>query len=94
MVGQGIYLHMMPWEGAFVTLFDTGSPEHPYAVVLQVEEVIEAPAPFDLFTFYRPEERAFIRLSVRYLDAASDVAALIDRLTAELDHWKPSTENR
>lgn len=83
----GEYLHMIPWEGALVTLFSTNWANASYAVALQIEEVVGEPVPGDPFTEYRPAERAFIRLAVRYLDVDSSLATLLSRLHAELDRW-------
>jgi hypothetical protein len=78
---------MIPWEGAFVTLFATGLTDPSYAVALQVEEVVDDVVPDDPFTEYRPAERAFVRLTVRYLDGDNALPALLARLEAELDRW-------
>jgi hypothetical protein len=82
-------LHMVPWPGAFVTLLVTGLPDARFAVALQVERrVEERPVPED--AIYRPAERAYVSLAFEYVDADTDLAALLARLQLELDCWTES----
>lgn len=88
-IGAARYLHMIPWPGAFVTLFTTENPVAPFAVALQEESTaFNQPFPPDVFFCYERGEH--IRMSMKFIDYDTDLDCLLLRLNAELDRREPS----